>query len=109
MDLKISKQVAKESAKEITKLRNKIKDDKEVHISLLYDTVKDFKEQNHFAKKIIFILCISILLSLVGILYMNINSNRKLNELIETIELQYYTKCQNCNNIIVKKEEYDEN
>lgn len=109
MDLKISKQVAKESAKEITKLRNKIKDDKEVHISLLYDTVKDFKEQNHFAKKIIFILCISILLSLVGILYTNINSSRKLNELIETIELQYYAKCQNCNNIIVKKEECDEN
>lgn len=102
MDLKISKQVAKE----ITKLKNKIKDDKEVHISLLYDAVSDFKKQNHFTKKIISILCISILLSLVGILYMSINSSRKLNELIE---LQYYVKCQNCNNIIIKKEECDEN
>lgn len=108
MDLRISKQVAKESAKEITKLKNKIKDDKEVHISLLYDTVRDFKEQNHFTKKIIFILCISILLSLVGTLYTNINSSRKLNRLIETVELQYYARCQNCNSII-KKEEYDEN
>lgn len=109
MDLKISKQVAKESAEEITKLKNKIKDNKEVHISLLYDTVKDFKEQNHFAKKIIFILCICILLSLVGILYININSNKKLDKLINTVELQYCTRCQHCNNIINKKEEYDEN
>lgn len=69
MDLKISKEIAKESAKEITKLKKRIKDDKETYISLLWDMVKDLKRQNYLAKKIIFILSVFILLSQIGIIY----------------------------------------
>lgn len=105
MDLKISKEIAKESAKEITKLKKRIKDDKETYISLLWDMVKDLKRQNYLTKKIIFILSVFILLSQIGIIYININTNKKLNDLIES---QYYIKYQNRNNLI-KKEECNEN
>ena len=67
MDLKISKQVAKESAKEITELKKQISSDKEIHISLLKDTLNDLREQNKFIKKIIFILSGIILLLIMSI------------------------------------------
>lgn len=78
MDLKISKQVAKESAKEITELKKQISSDKEIHISLLKDTLNDLREQNKFIKKIIFILSGIILLLIMSIVGLSIYHNDKL-------------------------------
>lgn len=78
MDLKISKQVAKESAKEITELKKQISSDKEIHISLLKDTLNDLREQNKFIKKIIFILSGIILLLIMSIVSLSIYHNDKL-------------------------------
>lgn len=78
MVLKISKQVAKESAKEITELKKQISSDKEIHISLLKDTLNDLREQNKFIKKIIFILSGIILLLIMSIVGLSIYHNDKL-------------------------------
>ena len=78
MDLKISKQVAKESAKEITELKKQISSDKEIRISLLKDTLNDLREQNKFIIKIIFILSGIILLLIMSIVGLSIYHNDKL-------------------------------
>lgn len=86
MDLKISKQVAKESAKEITELKKQISSDKEIHISLLKDTLNDLREQNKFIKKIIFILSGIILSLILGIVGLSIYHNEKLMDFITNSE-----------------------
>lgn len=86
MDLKISKQVAKESAKEITELKKQISSDKEIHISLLKDTLNDLREQNKFIKKIIFILSGIILSLILGIVSLSIYHNEKLMDFITNSE-----------------------
>lgn len=86
MDLKISKQVAKESAKEITELKKQISSDKEIHISLLKDTLNDLREQNKFIKKIIFILSGIILSLILGIICLSIYHNEKLMDFVTNSE-----------------------
>lgn len=86
MDLKISKQVAKESAKEITELKRQISSDKEIHISLLKDTLNDLREQNKFIKKIIFILSGIILLLIMSIVGLSICHNDKLMDFVTNSE-----------------------
>ena len=86
MDLKISKQVAKESAKEITELKKQISSDKEIHISLLKDTLNDLREQNKFIKKIIFILSGIILLLIMSIVGLSIYHNDKLMDFVTNSE-----------------------
>lgn len=86
MDLKISKQVAKESAKEITELKKQISSDKEIHISLLKDTLNDLREQNKFIKKIIFILSGIILLLIMSIVSLSIYHNDKLMDFVTNRE-----------------------
>lgn len=86
MDLKISKQVAKESAKEITELKKQISSDKEIHISLLKDTLNDLREQNKFIKKIIFILSGIILLLIISIVGLSICHNDKLMDFVTNSE-----------------------
>lgn len=86
MDLKISKQVAKESAKEITELKKQISSDKEIHISLLKDTLNDLREQNKFIKKIIFILSGIILLLIMSIVGLSIYHNDKLMDFVTNRE-----------------------
>lgn len=86
MDLKISKQVAKESAKEITELKKQISSDKEIHISLLKDTLNDLREQNKFIKKIIFILSGIILSLILGIVGLLIYYNEKLMDFVTNSE-----------------------
>lgn len=86
MDLKISKQVAKESAKEITELKKQIASDKDIHISLLKDTLNDLREQNKFIKKIIFILSGIILSLILGIICLSIYHNEKLMDFVTNSE-----------------------
>lgn len=86
MDLKISKQVAKQSAKEITELKKQIASDKDIHISLLKDTLNDLREQNKFIKKIIFILSGIILSLIVGIVGLSIYHNEKLMDFVTNSE-----------------------
>lgn len=86
MDLKISKQVAKESAKEITELKKQISSDKEIHISLLKDTLNDLREQNKFIKKIIFILSGIVLSLILGIVSLSIYHNEKLMDFVTNSE-----------------------
>lgn len=86
MDLKLSKQVAKESAKEITELKRQISSDKEIHISLLKDTLNDLREQNKFIKKIIFILSGIVLSLILGIINLSIYHNEKLMDFVTNSE-----------------------
>ena len=86
MDLKISKQVAKETAKEITELKRQNSSDKEIHISLLKDTLNDLREQNKFIKKIIFILSGIILLLIMSIVGLSIYHNDKLMDFVTNSE-----------------------
>lgn len=86
MDLKISKQVAKESAKEITELKKQISSNKDIHISLLKDTLNDLREQNKFIKKIIFILSGIILLLIMSIVGLSICHNDKLMDFVTNSE-----------------------
>jgi hypothetical protein len=88
MDLKISKQVAKESAKEITELKKQIASDKDIHISLLKDTLSDLREQNKFIKKIIFILSGIILSLILGIICLSIYHNEKLMDFVTNSEFE---------------------
>lgn len=86
MDLKISKQVAKESAKEITELKKQISSDKEIHISLLKDTLNDLRGQNKFIKKIIFILSGIVLSLILRIVGLSIYHNEKLMDFVTNSE-----------------------
>lgn len=86
MDLKLSKQVAKESAKKITELKRQISSDKEIHISLLKDTLNDLREQNKFIKKIIFILSGIVLSLILGIISLSIYHNEKLMDFVTNSE-----------------------
>lgn len=109
MDLKISKQVAKESAKEITELKKQISSDKEIHISLLKDTLNDLREQNKFIKKIIFILSGIILLLIISIVGLSICHNDKLMDFVTNSEFisEVYidTDNENVNNGSIKIKE----
>ena len=109
MDLKISKQVAKESAKEITELKKQISSDKEIHISLLKDTLNDLREQNKFIKKIIFILSGIILLLIMSIVGLSIYHNDKLMGFVTNSEFisEVYidTDNENVNNGSIKIKE----
>lgn len=109
MDLKISKQVAKESAKEITELKRQISSDKEIHISLLKDTLNDLREQNKFIKKIIFILSGIILLLIMSIVGLSIYHNDKLmgfvtnSEFISEVYIDTDNKSVNNGSIKIKE------
>lgn len=92
MDLKISKQVAKQSAKEITELKKQIASDKDIHISLLKDTLNDLREQNKFIKKIIFILSGIILSLILGIICLSIYHNEKLMDFVSETEFESVIK-----------------
>ena len=109
MDLKISKQVAKESAKEITELKKQISSDKEIHISLLKDTLNDLREQNKFIKKIIFILSGIILLLIMSNVGLSIYHNDKLMDFVTNSEFisEVYidTDNENVNNGSIKIKE----
>lgn len=109
MDLKLSKQVAKESAKEITELKRQISSDKEIHISLLKDTLNDLREQNKFIKKIIFILSGIVLSLILGIISLSIYHNEKLMDFVTNSEFisEVYidTKNESVNNGSIKIKE----
>lgn len=56
LDIKLSKEVAEEASKEITNLKKKITQNKDVYIALLQDSLDDNRKQNTFHKKVTYVL-----------------------------------------------------
>ena len=69
LDLPLSEEVAKESAKEIVKLKKKVTENKDVHISLLKDTLNDSRIQAKFQKKLSVVLCSIIIFCISAICF----------------------------------------
>lgn len=89
IDLKISKQVAEEASKEIHKLKDKIKQNKELHQRILQDCLIDLKSQNQFLKKCIIILCVFMFISLMGCISLSIYNGRLIDMLSQTVIQNY--------------------
>ena len=59
-----------------------IKNDKDLHIALITDTIEDLKNQNKFIKKIL-VFCIVIILNLiVGIVGLSVYHNERLMDFL---------------------------
>lgn len=59
-----------------------IKNDKDLHLALITDTIEDLKTQNKFIKKIL-VFCIVIILNLiVGIVGLSVYHNERLMNLL---------------------------
>lgn len=69
-----------------------IKNDKDLHIALITDTIEDLKNQNKFIKKIL-VFCIVIILNLIiGIVGLSVYHNERLISLIENTEFETITE-----------------
>lgn len=59
-----------------------IKNDKDLHIALITDTIEDLKNQNKFIKKIL-VFCIVIILNLIiGIVGLSVYHNERLMDFL---------------------------
>ena len=79
-----------------------IKNDKDLHIALITDTIEDLKNQNKFIKKIL-VFCIVIILNLiVGIVGLSVYHNERLmnflNESLICSEIYIDTDNNSTNN-----------
>ena len=87
-DIELSKKVADEASKQIAELRSKIVEDKDVHISILKDTLNDLRVQNKFIKKIVWVLCSIILILIILLAGQSIYSQEKLIGFLSEYEFE---------------------
>lgn len=66
LDIQISEKVAEEASRKINSLNTKIKESKDIYISVLSDVLTDMKEQRKFLKRIVSFLCVVVILLVLG-------------------------------------------
>lgn len=104
LDIEISKKIAEESSKQMNQLRKEIESNKDVHISLLKDTLSDMRGERIFIKKISIFLCCFIICLILGIIGIGIYGQRTLknvfNDFINGAELSTNVEMTTDNNSI---------
>lgn len=81
IDIKISKKVAEEASKQINEIKKELDDDKNAHIQLLSDTIKDCHNERKFIKNIAIILCVLISMSVIGSFILGMYNQKLLKEM----------------------------
>ena len=81
LDIQISEKVAEEASKQINSIKKELEDDKNAHIQLLSDTIKDCHNERKFIKNIAIILCVLISMSVIGSFILGMYNQRLLKEM----------------------------
>ena len=81
LDIQISEKIAEEASKQISEIKKELEDDKNAHIQLLGDTIKDCHNERKFIKNIAIILCILISMSVIGSFILGMYNQRLLKEM----------------------------
>ena len=83
LDIEISEKVAEEASKQMSILRKEIESNKDVHISLLKDTLNDVRNERSFVKKLSVFLCCFVIFLIIGIIGIGIYSQRTLRNVFD--------------------------
>lgn len=81
LDIQISEKIAEEATKQINEIKKELEDDKNAHIQLLSDTIKDCHNERKFIKNIAIILCGLVFMSVIGSFILGIYNQRLLKEM----------------------------
>lgn len=60
--------------------------DKDLHIQILRDTLEDFREENHFIRKVVLILFILLFFAISGIIFQAMYHQHRLFKFMSEIE-----------------------
>lgn len=81
LDLDISEKVANEAGRKINGLNNKIKESKDIYISVLSDILGDMKDQRKFLKKVVAFLCVIVIMLVLGMFGLGIYNQHVLHKM----------------------------
>lgn len=81
LDIQISEKIAEEASKQINEIKKELDDDKNAHIQLLSDTIKDCHNERKFIKNIAIILCVLIFMSVIGSFILGMYNQKLLKEM----------------------------
>lgn len=81
LDIQISEKIAEEATKQINEIKKELDSNKNAHIQLLSDTIKDCHNERRFIKNIAIILCVLISMSVIGSFILGMYNQRLLKEM----------------------------
>lgn len=81
IDIQISEKVAEEASKQINSIKKELDDDKNAHIQILSDTIKDCYNERKFIKNIAIILCVLVFMSVIGSFILGMYNQKLLKEM----------------------------
>lgn len=81
IDIQISEKVAEEATKQISSIKKELENNKNAHIELLSDTIKDCHNERKFIKNIAIILCGLIFISVISSFILGMYNQRLLKEM----------------------------
>ena len=87
IDISLSENVARQSAKEINELKKENRND--IQLSILQDILGDVRDQRGFFKKLCVILCIFIFMLIIGFISLGVH-NQKILKDISTENTELY-------------------
>lgn len=80
IDMKISQKIAEEASKKINRLKKTIKENNEIHISVLNDVVNDFRKDKRFFIVILSVLCFVVLVSIFSMFFFGIYNQKLMKD-----------------------------
>lgn len=89
IDISLSENVARQSAKEINELKKENRNVKDIQLSILQDVLGDVRDQRGFFKKLCVILCIFIFMLIIGFISLSVH-NQKILKDISTENTELY-------------------
>ena len=80
---------------------------KDIHISILKDTLKDLREANQMFKRVVYILCFIVILSICGMVGVGVYYQHRLFTFIESTdfnsEVNMLNEQSNSNNMNIRR------
>lgn len=80
---------------------------KDIHISILKDTLKDLRDANLMFKRVIYILCFIVILAICGVVFQGVYHQHRLFTFIESTdfnsEVNMLNEQSNANNLNIRK------